>query len=124
MVLSEAAKLQTAIDCIDQEIEKTTQLNSPQTTSGRIEYVPTRMDSFLGMRLSTAVRECLKMRQEPLLPSEILMLLRKGGFAVDSLGPNDDAQLANLTRALRKNSRMFRRLPNGAIGLAVWYVDA
>lgn len=124
LVLSEAARLQTAIDCIDQEIEQTTHLSTSPTTSNSTEFVRTRMDAFLGMPLATAVRECLQTRQEPLIASEILELLKKGGFAVNSLGPNEDVQLAKLATVLRKNSRAFRHLRNGAFGLVAWYPEA
>jgi hypothetical protein len=69
------------------------------------------------MKLSTAVQECLKIKNEPMRADQILQLLRAGGFVTDSLGNGEAIQLAKLNEALRKNTKTFHRLENGAFEL-------
>ena len=121
LLLAEAAQMQSAIDCINQEIDKTTHLDSQPTGPKSDKDFRIRRDVFLGMRLSTAVQECLKMRNEAMHADEILRLLEGGGFATGTLGSVEDMQLAKLATTLRKNTKTFRRLPNGAFGLVAWY---
>jgi len=116
----EIAQLQSAIDCINNEIDKTTHLaQGAGLNSAQNLRIP--RDVFLGMRLSTAVQECLKIRREAMPVGEILQLLKAGGFASDSLGSNADMQLARLAKTLRKNTKTFHRLPNGCFGLVTSY---
>ena len=121
LLVSEAAQIESAIDCINKEIDKTTHVDSQPAGAGDDEGFRIRRDVFLGMRLSTAVQECLKMRHEAMPADEILRLLESGGFATDSLGSVKNMQLAKLAKTLRKNTKTFHRLPNGAFGLVAWY---
>lgn len=121
LMVAEMAQIQSAIDCIKQEIGKTTHLNSQPAGFKNDEDLRIRRDVFLGMRLSTAVQECLKMRNEAMHAHEILRLLEGGGFATESLGSVENMQLAKLANTLRKNTKTYHRLPNGAFGLLVWY---
>jgi len=119
----EIAQMQGAIDCINHEIGKTIHVDSRDARVDSAEVLSIRGDLFLGMRLSTAVQECLKMRREPMHSDEILHLLKAGGFATNSLASAEDLQLSKLAEKLRKNTKTFQRLPNGAFGLLVWYRD-
>jgi hypothetical protein len=119
--IAEIVQMDSVIDWINREIDKTIHSNSQPAESKSAKDVRIRKDLFLGLRLSTAVQECLKLRSEAIHAGEILNLLKEGGFAMDSLGSSEDMQLAKLTKTLRKNTKTFRRIPNGAFGLVAWY---
>lgn len=114
-------QMRVAIDCISQEINKTTQSTQQLNALGSSKSFRIRRDLFFGMRLSTAVQKDLQMRREPLDVDEILRDLKDGGFAIATLGANEEQQLAHLDLTLWKNTKTFHRLPNGAFGLLAWY---
>jgi len=85
-----------------------------------------RPDSFYGKVLNTAAREYLEMRRSanlgPATPREVYEALVKGGYESDA---KDEITATTIVRAtLRKNSSVFRRLPNGTYGLLSWYPNA
>lgn len=85
-----------------------------------------RSDQFYGQALSTAVRNYLEMRKVANLGAatvaEIFKALRDGGFKSET---KDEENAKNTLRiALRKNSSIFHRLPNGEYGLFAWYPSA
>jgi hypothetical protein len=83
-------------------------------------------DTFYGKVIGTAAREYLEMRKAanlgPATPREIYDALIQGGFQFDT--KNEQVALVSLRSTLRKNSRMFHKLPNGGYGLLSWYPNA
>ena len=82
-----------------------------------------RPDQFYGKRLGAAAREYLEMRDAqgigPAKPREIFEALKVGGY---QFGSKDETnQMVVLRTMLRKNPRMFHKLPNGSWGLRSWY---
>lgn len=58
----------------------------------------------------------------PASPREIFDVLKAGGFQFET--KNDDVALVSLRATLRKNNRVFHRLPTGTYGLLTWYPNA
>lgn len=85
-----------------------------------------RADTFYGKTISTAAREYLEMRRNanlgPATTREIFESMVKGGFQFETA--NDTNSMISLGSTLRKNSKMFHRLPNGQFGLLSWYPNA
>jgi hypothetical protein len=85
-----------------------------------------KSDRFYGKPLATGVREILEMRKAgeigPATPREIFDALKQGGFQFEA--KNDDIALVSLRATLRKNNRVFHRLPSGTYGLLSWYPNA
>lgn len=85
-----------------------------------------RADTFYGKTIGTAAREYLEMRksanQGPTSTREIYEALVQGGLQFDTA--NETNALISLSSTLRKNSKMFHKLPNGQYGLLAWYPNA
>jgi hypothetical protein len=58
----------------------------------------------------------------PATPREIYDALIQGGYQFET--KNEQVALVSLRSNLRKNSRMFHKLPNGQYGLLSWYPNA
>ena len=114
-------RMRGAIDCINEEVNNTTQSKAQPNEFTSSKSFRIRRDSFFGMPLSTAVQKDLQTHSEALDVDEILRDLRDGGFAVATIGTTQEQQLANLDLTLWKNTKTFHRLPNGAYGLIGWY---
>jgi hypothetical protein len=85
-----------------------------------------RSDQFYGQPLSTAIRTYLEIRKASGLGAaslvEIFTAVRSGGFKFET---KEEDNMRNSVRiALRKNSSVFHRLPNGEYGLLAWYPSA
>jgi hypothetical protein len=96
----------------------------PVTNGGTISSI--RSDQFYGQPLSTAIRTYLEIRKTSGLGAatlaEIFSAIKAGGFKFET---KDEDNARNSVRlALRKNSSVFHRLPNGQYGLLVWYPGA
>lgn len=113
------AQLESAISCINDQIDKTTQADLSPDDGPLVRDLSIPVGSFSRMKLSTAVQECLRIKNEAMQADEILQFLRAGGFVTDSLGDAEGIQLAKLTEGLRKNTKTFHRLENGAFELVV-----
>jgi len=85
-----------------------------------------KADTFYGKVIGTAAREFLEMRKAaglgPATPREIYDAIIQGGYQFDT--KNEQVALVSLRSNLRKNSRMFHKLPNGQYGLLSWYPNA
>jgi hypothetical protein len=85
-----------------------------------------KADTFYGKPMGAAARMYLEMRKTagsgPAQSREIYDALVLGGFQFDTANPTN-AQIS-LGNTLRKNSKMFHRLPNGQYGLLSWYPTA
>lgn len=85
-----------------------------------------RADTFYGKTISSAAREYLEMRRAanlgPATTRDIFDALVKGGFKFDTA--NDNNSMISLGSTLRKNSKVFHRLPTGQFGLLAWYPNA
>lgn len=85
-----------------------------------------RADTFYGKTIGGASREYLEMRRAanlgPASTREIFEALVKGGFQFETASDNNS--MISLGSTLRKNSKMFHRLPNGQFGLLAWYPNA
>jgi len=85
-----------------------------------------KADTFYGKTIGTAAREYLDMRKAsglgPATAKDIFDALKKGGLQFDTA--NDTNAQISLGNTLRKNSRIFHRLPNGQYGLLAWYPNA
>jgi hypothetical protein len=85
-----------------------------------------KADTFYGKVIGTAAREYLEMRKAaglgPASPREIYDALIQGGYQFET--KNEQVALVSLRSNLRKNSRMFHKLPNGQYGLLSWYPNA
>src|SRR6266487_5634125 len=82
-----------------------------------------RSDQFYGETLSGAARQYLEMRKASGLGAasvgDIFDAVKAGGYKFDT---KDDVNAKTGVRlALRKNSSIFHRLPNGGYGLLSWY---
>lgn len=77
---------------------------------------------FYGKAPTSAAREYLDMRGEPVELEEILQALKNGSFDFEAQGwKNEIMHLKNLSISLGKNSQTFHRLPNGMMGLLKWF---
>ncbi|MEM9495779.1 MAG: hypothetical protein AAGA09_07225 [Pseudomonadota bacterium] len=85
-----------------------------------------RPDTFYGKTIGVAAREYLDMRKAssmgPTTPKEIYNALVEGGMQFDTKTAAN-AQIS-VSNTLRKNSKIFHRLPNGNYGLLTWYPGA
>lgn len=95
--------------------------------SGRPAITAIQADTFYGKAVTTAAREYLSMRKAsglgPATPREIFEALIRGGFKFDTKDENN--AITGVRAALRKNSSIFHRLPNGnQYGLLAWYPNA
>lgn len=83
-------------------------------------------DTFYGKTIGAAAREYLEMRRAanfgPASTREIYDALIEGGFKFNS--KNENNAMISLGQTLRKNSKMFHKLPNGNYGLLAWYPNA
>lgn len=83
-------------------------------------------DTFYGKTIGGAAREYLEMRRRanmgPASTREVFDALVKGGFQFDTA--NDNNAMISLGSTMRKNSKMFHKLPNGKYGLLSWYPNA
>jgi hypothetical protein len=85
-----------------------------------------RADIFYGQPLLTAIRTYLDMRKASGLSAssstEIYEAVKAGGYKFDTNG--EENAKTGVRNALRKNSAVFHRLPNGDYGLLAWYPNA
>ena len=83
-------------------------------------------DTFYGKTIGAAAREYLEMRRAanlgPASTREVYDALIEGGFKFNS--KNENNAMISLGQTLRKNSKMFHKLPNGNYGLLSWYPNA
>jgi hypothetical protein len=94
--------------------------------NGNRSVASIKADTFYGKPMGTAAREYLEMRKStgsgPAQSRDIYDALVLGGFQFDTANPTN-AQIS-LGNMLRKNTKMFHRLPNGQYGLLSWYPTA
>jgi hypothetical protein len=80
-------------------------------------------DTFYGKSVITAAREYLDMRKAanlgPASARDVYEALKKGGFAFESKVETNSITVVR--GAMRKQSAIFHRLPNGDYGLTKWY---
>lgn len=99
-------------------------VDTEQTGGATIASI--KADTFYGKVIGTAAREFLEMRKAaglgPATPREIYDALIQGGYQFET--KNEQVALVSLRSNLRKNSRMFHKLPNGQYGLLSWYPNA
>lgn len=83
-----------------------------------------RTDQFYGQTLTSAARSYLEIRKSRGATSfnEIYKGIKDGGYKFTT--SNEENQKTALRDALRKNSSIFHRLPNGNFGLLSWYPGA
>lgn len=80
-----------------------------------------RPDMFYGKPLATAAREFLELRGTACFAEDILKGLSQGGFDFEW---NEKDRLRNMAISISKNSLVFQKIPNGMIGLLIWYPEA
>ncbi|MGB9154044.1 MAG: hypothetical protein WCD70_13275 [Alphaproteobacteria bacterium] len=82
-----------------------------------------KADTFYGKSVITAAREYLDMRKVanlgPASARDVYEALKKGGFAFDSTVETNSITVVR--GAMRKQTAIFHRLPNGDYGLTKWY---
>ncbi len=97
-----------------------------RSDSATVALASIKADTFYGKVIGSAAREYLEMRkgagQGPAAPREIYDALVQGGLQFDT--KSEQVALVSLRSNLRKNSRMFHKLPNGQYGLLSWYPNA
>jgi hypothetical protein len=81
-----------------------------------------RADEYYGKPLQTATREVLERRRHigPATAREIYDALISGGYDGFQTG-NEQNRLTALRISLRKNAKLFHKLPGGQWGLVGWY---
>jgi len=115
-LIVEVTQIQSLIDGINDQIDKTTQCDL-QYDDRPVADLSVLEGLFSRMKLSTAVQQCLTIKNEPMRADQILQFLRAVGFVTDSLGDGEAMQIAKIAEALRKNTKAFHRLENGAFEL-------
>jgi hypothetical protein len=122
--LNEAADLKKAINvlCTVMHVDPLYPDVEAESASGSVG--PLRADIYYGKPLSTAVREHLERRKHAMSVEDILRGLEAGGFDFEEAGWSPTNRLRNLSITLSKNTAMFKRLPNGMIGVKAWYVES
>jgi len=93
---------------------------------GKVAIGNIQSDTFYGKTIGIAARQYLEMRRSanigPASTREIFDGLRQGGFRFNS--KNENNAMISLGQTLRKNSKMFHKLPTGDYGLLSWYPNA
>jgi len=120
----EANKLKKLINelCTEAGIE----IRFPDISESGTTLAGIRADQFYGLTLTAAIRNYLERRKASGLGAasvlEIYRAIKDGGYKFGA--KNEEIEKISLSNALRKNSSIFHRLPNGQYGLLIWYPTA
>jgi hypothetical protein len=116
---AQVAKTKSAINVLCEALGEQPRFSEVLSESRKVLRI--RPDAFYSKAFATAVREVLQMRNEPLSVSDIVDILKQGGF---DFGKTKDLERA-VSISLGKNTAAFLQLPNSdTFGLVEWYPDA